>query len=226
MSPPPGRVDRCLLNELLADSPCASSLGGDNVNGDLVHCGNNQFCCLGDWNAGRCTCDANGGSFAIQPGTPQGIVGVSDATFTGVPSIATTRPTPVPTPTTTASRSSSSASSASTTATNSPTPPPDGNGGNGGGLPQTTKIGIGVGVGVGAALIIGAVAMLLIRRRRSRSARPSPYNAHIDDGPAPNLNSHEAAMAQMPNDPYQHQSGAGRGGADRENPFADGRSSN
>jgi len=178
-----------------ADPPCPSPRAdGDNVNGGLVYCGDHKFCCLGDWNAGLCTCDAGGKAFIVPDGKAQTIVGVTDTTFSGAPSIATTRPVPVPTSATSRPTAGGSTTTGSkTTPGGTPTgsgPGPtdtgavdDGSGG-GGGLSQKAKIGIGVGVGVGVAALagLGVAACLVVKKRRD--ARQRRNNGPIDRTPA------------------------------------------
>lgn len=87
------------------------STEGANADGDLVACGNDRFCCAGDYDDGSCDCSGDGDSFYVEPGLGQTIIGVSWTTFTGSPSYLVTA--------TSFSSESSQASSASATSATS-----------------------------------------------------------------------------------------------------------
>ncbi len=205
-------------NNVCADF-CLSAADAD---GDMIACGNNRFCCLGDYNAGRCNCTAKGDSFVINPGIANTIIGVTES-FTGTASYLTSRPTPSSTrATTTASSSSpsspsSSASPASTvvsssspstptstaTDTATATPPPK--------KKQGLVVGLGVGISVGVVLlglIAGLVAWVVRRRNRIRAYA---YSAPAQDDIAIDGTNFGAQMAAQANQ-YIHgpaSSGAG-----------------
>lgn len=174
--------------------------GDDNTDGEMVACGDNKFCCLGDYNAGLCDCSTGGGSFVVNDGRAQTIVGET-ATFTGTVSYLQVKQTVSPT---TPSSAASSATSSSTappsssmtasstwssittvtasgnasatahtdpsTDTATPTPAPKSKS-------HVLAIGLGVGLGVGA-VALGAGYFAWRRRhgryrhRRSRSFDP------------------------------------------------------
>ncbi|KIH92561.1 hypothetical protein SPBR_03032 [Sporothrix brasiliensis 5110] len=170
--------------------------GSGNADGEMVACGDNRFCCRGDYNAGRCNCSLSspneGGSFVVNAGKPQTIVGET-ASFTGTVSYLTSQPTPAPTPTSASSLSSSASLPASTSApssatsslasgaSTSPTPQPETS-------KHTLALGLGVGLGVGVPLL--AVAGFLYywfvlrknsnRRRSSGRRRTLPMDLALD----------------------------------------------
>ncbi|ERT01111.1 hypothetical protein HMPREF1624_02350 [Sporothrix schenckii ATCC 58251] len=125
--------------------------GSGNADGEMVACGDNRFCCRGDYNAGRCNCSLSspneGGSFVVNAGKPQTIVGET-ASFTGTVSYLTSQPKPAPTPTSAESSSTSlpTSSSASASASTSPMPQPETS-------KHTLALGLGVGLGVGVPLL-------------------------------------------------------------------------
>ncbi|KAL1898191.1 hypothetical protein Sste5346_003597 [Sporothrix stenoceras] len=137
--------------------------GPGNADGEMVACGDNHFCCLGDYNAGLCNCSLSsaneGDSFVVNAGKAQTIIGETGS-FTGTVSYLTSQPTPSPTSATTTSGSSakstgsstsgSSASGTSATATGTgsgtATPTPQKN-------THTLALGLGVGLGVGIPLL-------------------------------------------------------------------------
>ncbi|KAK1759583.1 hypothetical protein QBC47DRAFT_357433 [Echria macrotheca] len=162
-----------------ANNVCGSiCLDKDNNNGHLIYCGIDRFCCEHDFNTGKCSCDANGNATVIRPGVFQTIIFVSDATFTGTPSIsiattsANVRPTTSSRVTTTTADTPSSATASPTGTADpgnqgpSPSPSPDNNGN------RNLIIGVVVGV-VGGLLLLGAIGFFAWRWRRNRP---------IDDG--------------------------------------------
>ncbi|KAK3998326.1 hypothetical protein QBC44DRAFT_2479 [Cladorrhinum sp. PSN332] len=156
-------------------------LTGDNTDGRLAACGNDRYCCSSDFEAGNCSCDEGGGSFVVSGGLPQTIIQVTDATFTGSPSISivTTKPAPRTTGTADSSTSASTttdstfatsvtsesgtAGVARVTGTGTPEPPEgDGN--------RTLKIALGVTIPF-ILIIIAAVAGGFILKRRREQVR-------------------------------------------------------
>ena len=138
---------------------------------------------------------------------------MTETTFSGVPSIATTRPTPQPTTSRTTGTGSGTTGSPTTARTGDPTANPDDSGGGGGGLSQGAKIGIGVGVSLGVvALLVGA----LFAWRHSRKNRRPGFVTDFDRTPAEEGTAVQQAMARDNFYPPL------RVGADRDNPFRNG----
>lgn len=156
--------------------------GAGNADGDMVACGDNHFCCLGDYNAGRCNCSlstsgssnsAAGDSFVVNNGKAQTIIGES-ASFTGTVSYRTSQPTRSPTSaSTSASKTTSGTSTASNSGTSasgsgaaasgsgSPTPSPSNN-------KHVLALGLGIGLGVGIPLLaVLAFAAYWFRHQRN-----------------------------------------------------------
>lgn len=148
-------------NEICGDF-CVT--GSDNADGEMVACGDNHFCCLGDYNAGLCNCSLStaneGDSFVVNDGKAQTIIGET-ASFTGTVSYLTSQPTPSPTTATTSGSSATPTGSSTTgtsatgtsstatgtgtgTGTASPTPKKS---------THTLALGLGVGLGVGIPLL-------------------------------------------------------------------------
>ncbi|CAK7226167.1 hypothetical protein SBRCBS47491_006139 [Sporothrix bragantina] len=157
-----GAVERAMCtnpqwNNQICGDFCVT--GDANTDGAMVACGDDHFCCLGDYNAGLCNCSLSstnsGGSFVVNDGKAQTIVGET-ASFTGTVSYLTSQPTPSPTSTKSASTTSSvaasssvassSGSSASASGSSSPSPTPKKS-------TNTLALGLGVGLGVGIPLL-------------------------------------------------------------------------
>ena len=169
----------------------SSFIAGEGADGHLAACGNDRYCCWSDFEAGKCNCDEGGGSFSIAAGLAQTIIQVTDATFTGTPSVSvvTTKPalrttsdstivsiTSGSTFATSVTSSRATAATASETATETPEP-----GGNG----RTLKIALGVAIPLGL-LAIGLVAGWLIMRRRVNgpsSTGREPLEPTVADNP-------------------------------------------
>ena len=162
-----GAVERAMCtNPMWNNDICGDFCitGSGNSAGEMVACGDNHFCCLGDYNAGLCNCttaadgSSDGDSFVVNDGRAQTIIDET-TTFTGTVSYLTSQPTPSPTtpPTTpgTAAHggisSTGSGDSHTATPTNTATPAPE---------PKkktsTLAIGLGVGLGAGAIALAGA----------------------------------------------------------------------
>ncbi|CAK7240373.1 MAG: hypothetical protein STHCBS139747_001812 [Sporothrix thermara] len=128
--------------------------GDDNADGAMVACGDNHFCCLGDYNAGLCNCslasEDTGSSFVVNDGKAQTIVGAT-ASFTGTVSYLTSQP-PIP-PTSSSYSTASSTSGTSTAATGrgtgTPSPTPK---------KSTHTLVMGLSIGLGAGVLLLAIA--------------------------------------------------------------------
>ncbi|EPE10495.1 hypothetical protein F503_05590 [Ophiostoma piceae UAMH 11346] len=163
-----GAVERAMCtNPMWNNDICGDFCitGSDNSDGEMVACGDNHFCCLGDYNAGLCNCttaadgSTDGDSFVVNDGRAQTIIDVT-ASFTGTVSYLTSQPTPSPTTSgsvthggnsNTVSGGSHTATPTNTgTSTNTATPASEPKKTN------TLAIGLGVGLGVGAIALAGA----------------------------------------------------------------------
>lgn len=64
-------------------------LDGDDVDGEMVPCGKDLFCCGREYDKGECDCSIDGGAFVVEHGVAQTIVGVTDTSFSWSPTYAT-----------------------------------------------------------------------------------------------------------------------------------------
>ncbi|CAK7209929.1 hypothetical protein SCUCBS95973_000612 [Sporothrix curviconia] len=153
--------------------------GDGNADGAMVACGDDRFCCLGDYNAGLCNCSLSstnsGGSFVVNDGKAQTIVGET-ASFTGTVSYLTSQPTPSPSPSPTTSSAASSGSASATPASSSSGTAASASGGPSTDRkkkPNTLALGLGVGLGVGIPLlaVAGFLCYWFGPRRRAYDGR-------------------------------------------------------
>ncbi|KAJ4421347.1 hypothetical protein N0V85_000219 [Neurospora sp. IMI 360204] len=193
-------------NNNICGSAC---LDNENRKGELAACGNDRFCCAGDFNEGKCDCSSNNkdsGAFTISAGLAQTIIQVSDTTFTGSPSlsIASTRATGTKASTTgsitqttggpsstslTSSPKSTSGQTSSSAPTTTPAAPPaasskgdddsDSSGSSSSG--NGLKIGLGVGIPVAVLAVAGALAYFLWWKPRQieRARRISQHDHYF-----------------------------------------------
>jgi len=157
----------------------------NNKEGKMIYCGNDQFCCEGDFNSGKCACP-NKNTTQIRPGKFQGVVLVSTATFTGTSpsmSIATTSANIRPTTavTTTTDGSGASGTGAPTSTAEPANTPPGGDGKN-----LALIIGLSVGLGVGL-LFLAVLAFVLYRRWRRRQPAPTPAPIEMKPSSTPSV---------------------------------------
>ncbi|CAK7200023.1 hypothetical protein SEUCBS139899_002711 [Sporothrix eucalyptigena] len=158
-----GAVERAMCtnpewNNQICGDFCVT--GSDNADGAMVACGDDHFCCLGDYNAGLCNCSLSsansGGSFVVNDGKAQTIVGET-ASFTGTVSYLTSQPTPSQTTSGSPSSSGSSTSSATGTSSSGTGTKATGTGTatstSNNNSKHTLALGLGVGLGVGIPLL-------------------------------------------------------------------------
>ncbi|KAK4190971.1 hypothetical protein QBC35DRAFT_45238 [Podospora australis] len=186
------------------NNACGSiCLTGDNYDGKLAYCGNNRYCCMGDFETGKCTCEEGGGNFE-QDGEAiaQTIIQVTDTTFTGRPSPTTAAPpasfrsteseSATTSTSTTLSTLVTSGSSSSTDPTSSPTstaePASDGGEEEDKSRKKKLVISLAVAIPVGVIAIAFLAAWLITKRRRDKASKigaaPEPEHSAVGNEPS------------------------------------------
>ena len=162
---------------------------GTNVGGGMQACGNNQYCCGGDFNDGRCNCAPGNGAFTVRDGKAQTIVGVPGSPPTGAPTLPSA-PSGQPTPKATSVSPSPGPTpgDASRTQTGTVTagiPTNTGNDNNSTDTPPpvvTDTIGFKAGIGAGAgALALAALGVGLYLWHRKDKKNQESWDGNWDD---------------------------------------------
>jgi len=167
-------------------------------------CGDDNFCCAGEESQNQCNCDTKNGTFSVQPGRVQTVIGLSGAVSTQTPDFTTSY-------TSTSHSTSPSATGISKTGSPSSNSTASVSAVDKKSVTQTIgfKAGLGVGIPVVCIALIAGILFYFFRPTRHRNT--SPNNTPVGEAyyrPAEGQHMNRPTLTQTL---YQNASGGASG---------------